>query len=73
MEKVKIESELTGSVWKIVAKVGEKVSEGDELIILESMKMEIPIIAPEDGIIIEIKVKEGSIIQTGDVAIVMET
>ena len=44
-------TEVTGSVWKILGQVGDLVSEGDELIIMESMKMENPILAPVDGTI----------------------
>ena len=53
-----VESEVTGTVWKIECKVGDTVADGDILMILESMKMEIPVICPEDGMITEIKVKE---------------
>lgn len=54
-----VKSEMTGKVWKIVKKVGDQVSEGDEIIILESMKMEIPIMASADGIIKEFLIAEG--------------
>jgi biotin carboxyl carrier protein len=55
----KIRSEVTGSVWKIEVAVGQSVREGDTLIIVESMKMEIPIGAPAAGVVSEILVAEG--------------
>ena len=60
-----VESEVTGTVWKIECKVGDTVADGDILLILESMKMEIPVICPEDGTITEIKVKEEEPIAEG--------
>lgn len=55
----KVRSEITGSVWKVEVAVGQSVSEGDTLVIVESMKMEIPISAPASGVVIEILVAEG--------------
>lgn len=73
MALINIHSEITGSVWKIQVKVGEEVEEDDVLMILESMKMEIPVLATEDGVVQEIKVEEGQTIKDGDVAVVLET
>lgn len=67
-----VESEVTGTVWKIECKVGDSVSDGDTLMILESMKMEIPVICPEDGTVAEIKVKEEDPVAEGDVVVVLE-
>ncbi len=67
-----IESEVTGTVWKIECKVGDEVVDGDTLMILESMKMEIPVICPEDGTITEIKVKEADPVAEGDIVVVLE-
>ncbi len=72
MADIEVESEITGSVWKIVVKEGDKVSEDDTLIILESMKMEIPLLATDDGTVKAIKVAEGDAISEGDVAVVLE-
>ena len=58
MARIDIKSEITGKVWKIETKPGDRLSEDDPIIILESMKMEIPIMAPVDGTIIEIRVAE---------------
>ncbi len=70
MADVDVKVEITGSVWKIVTKAGDQVEEDDEIMILESMKMEIPVLAPEDGKIKEILVKEGdSVVEDQTVAI----
>ena len=60
-----IESEIAGTVWKIEVKVGEKVDEDDVLMILETMKMEIPAMATRDGTVSEILVAEGDGITEG--------
>ena len=69
---VDVEAHITGTVWKIVKKVGDQVSEGEEIMILESMKMEMPIESPADGKISEIKVKENDAVNEGDVVAVIE-
>lgn len=66
-----IKSEMTGTVWKIVVKVGDQVAEDDTLIILESMKMEIPIDATESGVVKEIRVKENDVVKEGDVVVIL--
>ncbi len=66
-------SEVAGVVWKIEAKVGETLSAQDPIMILESMKMEIPVPAPIDGIITKILVEEGEIIGEGHELAVMGT
>lgn len=65
-------AEVTGKVWKIEAEVGEELEEDDPVIILESMKMEIPVMAPEDGTVREILVGEGDSITEGQVVARME-
>ncbi len=72
MSMINVRSEITGSVWKILVKPGDSVAEDDSLLILESMKMEIPVIAPEDGVVMAIRVAEGDAIAEGDVAVVLE-
>lgn len=69
---VDVEAHITGTVWKIVKKVGDQVSEGEEIMILESMKMEMPIESPADGKISEIKVKENDAVNEGDVVAVIQ-
>jgi biotin carboxyl carrier protein len=71
MADYKVKSEIAGSVWKIEVEVGDEVAEEDPLIILESMKMEIPLLAPRAGTVKEILVAEGEAIAEGDVAIVL--
>ncbi|MDH3701027.1 MAG: biotin/lipoyl-binding carrier protein [Alphaproteobacteria bacterium] len=72
MAKEEIQSEVTGTVWKIESKVGDKVSDGDTLMILESMKMEIPVISTEDGTITEILVKEEDPVAEGQAVVVID-
>jgi acetyl-CoA carboxylase biotin carboxyl carrier protein len=67
-----IKAELVGNVWKIVAKPGDKVDEDDTLLILESMKMEIPVLAPRAGKVAEIRVKETEVVKEGQVLAVLE-
>lgn len=65
MAQVEVKSEITGKVWKIETKVGDKLEEDDPILILESMKMEIPIMAPADGTLVEIFVAEEDAIEEG--------
>lgn len=67
-----VTAHITGNVWKIEKKTGDAVSEGDVLIILESMKMEIPIEAPTSGTLKEIKVKETQNVIEGQVVALIE-
>ena len=66
-----IRAEMVANVWKVVAKQGDTVSEGDTLVILESMKMEIPVVAESDGILAELAVTEGDVVQEGDLIAVI--
>jgi biotin carboxyl carrier protein len=72
MPETRVRSEIAGSVWKIEVRVGDKVAEDDPLIVLESMKMEIPLLAPRAGVVREILVAEGEPIAEGDVAVILE-
>jgi acetyl-CoA carboxylase biotin carboxyl carrier protein len=67
-----VKAELVGNVWKIVAGIGDKVEEDDVLLILESMKMEIPVVAPQAGTVKEIRVKETEVVKEGQVLAVIE-
>jgi len=69
---VEIRAELTATVWKVIAEVGASVAEGDELVILESMKMEIPVVAPVAGTLSEMRVAEEDRISEGDVVAVID-
>jgi acetyl-CoA carboxylase biotin carboxyl carrier protein len=67
-----IRAEMVANVWKVVKAAGDTVEEGDTLVILESMKMEIPIIAESDGQLRELAVNEGDVVQEGDLIAVIE-
>jgi acetyl-CoA carboxylase biotin carboxyl carrier protein len=66
-----VEAQITGNVWKIEKAVGDAVEEGETLIILESMKMEIPVEAPCGGTLAEIRVSEGQSVEEGAVLAVI--
>ena len=67
-----IKSQIQAVVWKIHVKIGDKVNEGQEIIILESMKMEIPIISDISGIVKSILVEEGDTIDEDQIAIIIK-
>jgi acetyl-CoA carboxylase biotin carboxyl carrier protein len=67
-----IRAEMVANVWKIVAAAGAEVEEGDTLVILESMKMEIPVLAESDGVVAQLAVNEGDVVQEGDLIAVIE-
>jgi biotin carboxyl carrier protein len=66
-----VRSEMVANVWKVLVKTGDRVAAGDPLVILESMKMEIPVEAPEAGTIKQVEVQEGGVVQEGDVIAVL--
>jgi acetyl-CoA carboxylase biotin carboxyl carrier protein len=67
-----IEAHIPGNVWKIEVKVGDAVAEGDTVVILESMKMEIPVEAEDEGKVAQILCEEGQSVSEGDVLVVLE-
>ncbi len=69
---IDVAAHITGTVWKIEKKVGDAVQAGDILVILESMKMEMPVEAPEPGTVAEIRCKETESVSEGQVLVVME-
>ncbi len=69
---IEVKAELVGNVWKIIAKPGDTVTEDQTLLILESMKMEIDVVAPRAGTVREIRVKETDIVKEGQVLVVMD-
>jgi len=71
MTKHEIRSEIAGSVWKIVADKGATVAEGDVLLILESMKMEIPITAPCSGTVVDVQVAHGDTVDEDQVVAIL--
>ena len=72
MKTVPLKSEISGTVWKIESVVGAEVETDDVLLILESMKMEIPVLAPKKGRITEFRVSEGESIAEGQVVLLFE-
>ena len=67
-----VRAEMVANVWKVVAAEGEEVSDGSTLVILESMKMEIPVLAEGSGTVTKLAVAEGDVIQEGDLIAVIE-
>ena len=67
-----IRAEMVANVWKVVAAEGDAIGDGDTLVILESMKMEIPVFAEVTGMLIRLAVAEGDVIQEGDLIAVIE-
>lgn len=66
-----VRAEMVANVWKVVASEGDQVEEGDTLVILESMKMEIPVLAEDPGVVTKMHVAEGDIVQEGDLIAVI--
>jgi len=66
-----VAAHITGTVWKIEVQVGQQVNAGDTLVILESMKMEMPVEAEDGGTVKEIRVKESQSVNEGDVLVVL--
>ncbi|AEI68968.1 biotin/lipoyl-binding carrier protein [Myxococcus sp. AM001] len=66
-----VAAHITGTVWKIEVQVGQQINAGDTLVILESMKMEMPVEAEEGGTVKEIRVKEAQSVNEGDVLVVL--
>jgi acetyl-CoA carboxylase biotin carboxyl carrier protein len=67
-----VEAHITGTVWKIECQIGQSVEEGDTLVILESMKMEMPVEAEDAGTVKEIRCEEGQSVSEGDTLVVLE-
>ena len=68
----KVYASMAGNVWKIVVGVGDTVEEEQDVVILESMKMEIPIVSEEAGTVMKINVQEGDFVNEGDVLVEIE-
>ena len=67
-----IHADITGTVWKVEVSPGQSVAEGDTLLVVESMKMEIPVCAATAGVVREIRVAEGEMVQDGQVVVVLD-
>jgi len=72
MARIEIKSEITGTVWKIVVSPGDKLESGDTLVVIESMKMEIPVITEDPGTVKEILIKEKDPVAEGQVVAVID-
>ncbi|HTW21161.1 MAG TPA: biotin/lipoyl-binding carrier protein [Mycobacteriales bacterium] len=71
MAVAEVLAEMVANVWKVVANAGDPIDEGDTIVILESMKMEIPVLAEDSGTLVELRVTEGQVVQEGDVIAVI--
>ena len=67
-----VRAEMVANVWKVLVAAGDTVEDGDTLVILESMKMEIPVIAEVSGTVAELRVAEGDVVQEGDIIAVID-
>ena len=67
-----VEAHITGTVWKIECEIGQQISEGDTLVVIESMKMEMPVEAEDEGVVKEIRCEEGQSVSEGDTLVVLE-
>ena len=67
-----VEAHITGTVWKVEVAVGDAVEEGDTVVVLESMKMEMPVEAEDEGRVSEILIQEGQSVSEGDPLVVLE-
>jgi acetyl-CoA carboxylase biotin carboxyl carrier protein len=69
---IDVEAHITGTVWKVEVAVGDTVAAGDAVVILESMKMEMPVEAEDPGTVREIRCSEGQSVSEGDVLVVLD-
>jgi acetyl-CoA carboxylase biotin carboxyl carrier protein len=72
MKKIEARAEVTGSVWKILAALGSRLEAGDTIMILESMKMEIPVLVEDGGTLVELSVTEGTAVSEGQVVAILQ-
>ena len=72
MARIEVKSEITGTVWQVKSKPGDTVESGDTLVVIESMKMEIPVITEDGGVVKEILVKEKDPVAEGQVVAIIE-
>ncbi|MEI6836500.1 MAG: biotin/lipoyl-binding carrier protein [Alcaligenaceae bacterium] len=72
MSRQELKAEVTGTIWKIEAKLGQKLDKEHTVLIIESMKMEIPLVAEDGGTLIEVYVNEGDSVSEGQVLAIIE-
>jgi len=73
MARIEVRAEVTGKVWKILVPVGERVEADDPVMVVESMKMEIPVSAEQGGEVVELMVGEGDAVEDGQVVAIVQT
>ena len=73
MARIEVASEVAGTVWKVVAEAGSTLAEGDPLVILESMKMEVPVEAPAAGRLVDLRVEREDPVDEDQVIALLET
>lgn len=73
MPKTRVNAEVRGTVWKLMKRVGDEVGADEAVLILESMKMEIPVAAPARGRLAELYVKEGDVVKEGEAIAVLDS
>ena len=73
MADVKIRADVSGSIWKVLVQPGDRVAAGDDLFVIESMKMEIPVAAPASGTVLSVAVKESDQIEENQVIATLGT
>lgn len=72
MAGIELKAEVTGAIWKVEKQEGETVAAGDVVLIIESMKMEIPVVTEDAGIVHNVRVKPGDAVNEGDVVAIIE-
>ncbi|MGB3069347.1 MAG: acetyl-CoA carboxylase biotin carboxyl carrier protein subunit [Ottowia sp.] len=73
MARIEVRAEVTGKVWKILVPVGERVDAEDPVMVVESMKMEIPVSSEQGGEVVELMVSEGDAVEDGQVVAILQT
>jgi len=73
MARIEVRAEVTGKVWKILVPVGERVEADDPVMVVESMKIEIPVSAEQGGEVVELMVGEGDAVEDGQVVAIVQT
>lgn len=72
MARIEVKAEVTGKVWKILVPVGQRVEADDPVMVVESMKMEIPVTSEQEGTVVELRVAEGDAVEDGQVVAIVE-
>ncbi|VTU46501.1 Biotin/lipoyl attachment protein (plasmid) [Variovorax sp. SRS16] len=73
MARIEVKAEVTGKIWKVLLPVGSRVDADDTLLVVESMKMEIPVQCEAGGVVVELRAGEGDAVDEGQVVAIVET